>query len=91
MYKKEDVVMTANEATLHKRLIDTKINSYGHHTYSKSLTCFELSNELWNYFFPFLIIIFLFKGRFTNVSARWPGSAHDSHVIRMNMRLQKNN
>lgn len=33
-------------------------------------------------FSTFLIIIFLFKGRFTNISARWPGSAHDSHVFR---------
>lgn len=24
----------------------------------------------------------MFKGRFTNISARWPGSAHDSHVFR---------
>ena len=24
----------------------------------------------------------IFKGLFTNISARWPGSAHDSHVFR---------
>ncbi|XP_071149239.1 putative nuclease HARBI1 [Mytilus edulis] len=33
-------------------------------------------------FSTFVTIIFLFKGRFTNISARWPGSAHDSHVFR---------